>query len=370
MAPFGVVPMLVGLLAADRFAEGDSYASVAVGLGAAVVSAMVLGAALASLLFAPIVAAAGAPGFFAPFGRSFEVAAARGARPTLWLGLRVGTIFGVWFAAFGHLGYYLDGQGRIGPPVLLGLFAVMTAAPRALALLANVWADLDEDATVAGASTGQLRGLAWMILPALLALGASFAVAAFVPIPLHRGESPAPQQRGFHPEVSGGYVQSGRLPGTSVRVRVLERGIAVEADDGGGAGELEVDFETSQGWLIVEQRTRQGRPVDEFRVAVSNGEQWASTIVDADGVRLDDSTTDRTFGRLGRLGSAGLAVAALCLLFLTFTVGVELGEARRLHAPALLEGERHPRASPRSRGRCASARTAARSTGAHRRSAG
>ena len=72
-----------------------------------------------------------------------------------------------------------------------------------------------------------------------------------------------------------------------------------------------------------------------FLVAVSDGTRWGSTIVDANGVRLDDSITARVFGRLGRFGLLAFAAGMLLLLWIAFSLGSELGAARALDAPGL-----------------------------------
>lgn len=335
--------MLAASVVAEHLTEGlGEGVQLAAVLVAGPASAIGLGAALASLLYAPILAVAGEAGFFAPFGRSFELAAARGAGPSLRTGATVGAVYAAFGLAFALGGSFLGaGVDRASPAMLCGPLGVAFATPRVLAMLANVWADADvARPATEPASQARLRGLAWMIAPALIAVAAAFLVTAAVPLPMQRGASPAPQQRGLHPEMLGRPIREGRLPGTSVRVRAEGRGVVVEADDGGGAGAIDADFPTYDAWIFVDQRTRGGEPVPEYRVAVSDGTHWAWTVVDDDGVRLDDSLADRTLGRLGRVGSAGLAIGALLLLFLTFTVGVELGSARGLQAPALLAGER------------------------------
>lgn len=344
LGAFGAVTVTLGAVG-EHLAGGLAHpVRLACALSAGAAGAIVLGASLATLLFAPIVSVAGVQGTLTPFSRSFELAAARGAGPSLRLGAAVGGVYALAFVALGVVGFAIAESTPVAVGLLFAALGPVIATPRALAMLANAWADVvprapADEVAPAGA---RLRGLALLIAPALLALLAALTVAAVVPIPLRRGEPPAPQQRGIHPELLGGAVRAGRLPGTSVRVRLLDRGVAIEADDGGGAGELDVDFDTRHAWLSLEQRTRGGAPIPEYRIVVSDAEHWASTMVDADGVRLDDSLSDRTLGRLGRIGSGGLAVGALLLLFLSFTTGVSLGEARTLHAPALLDGERAP----------------------------
>ncbi|MBX3269317.1 MAG: hypothetical protein KF729_03595 [Sandaracinaceae bacterium] len=314
-------------------------AQVGLGLAVGFATPVVVGAALASLLFAPVAAVGGVDGPFAPFARSFELAASRGAHASLLTGAGVGAIFGAAFALLGGVAYAVTDQPAAA--VLWAPLAALFAAPRALALLANLWASVEAEVPAyAGPSDARLRALGWLVAPALLVVLGAFVAAAAVPRPMQSSPAGA-AARGITPEMlDRGLVREGRLPGTDVRVRVLERGIAIEADDGGGAGAIDAGFDTLAGVVYVDRRTRDGRPIDEYRVLVTNGERAAYTVVDARGVRLDDSLTRRTFGRLGQLGSIGLALGALLLLFLTFTVGAELGEAQTLAAPAFLGGER------------------------------
>lgn len=307
-----------------------------------VLGAVGLGAALGPLLFAPVVAVDGVRGVFAPFARGFELAAQRGPRATARTGAVVGARVAFPYACFGLAVFLgLDGADRVDSLMLLGPLAALVAAPRVLAQLALTYARLaeapaDEAADATGTDSG-FCGLAWLIAPPPIALLLVLLVAALVPMPMRTGTFSQTEGRGLRGIHSNLGARAGRLPGTSITVRADGDGIVIEAADGGGAGELEAGFETRWAYLQVDRRTRDGEPIDAYRVTVTDGERWARTEVNGDGVRLDDSFTDRTFGRLGVVGSAGLGLALLLLLYLTFTMGGEVGAARRLRAPALLE---------------------------------
>jgi len=343
----GVVTFAVAEFAlvavASHLTDGDGtlYRFIVLFLTGAL-GAVGVGAALGPLLFAPIVAVDGVRGVFAPFTRSFELAARRGPRATARTGAVVGARVAFPFGCLGLLVFLGSGaMDRVEVLMLVGPLAVVGATPRVLALLALTYARLGEapvdEATAPTRADRGLRGLAWLIAPAPIALLVALLAAALVPLPMQTGafdDAEGRGLRGIHPTLG---VRAGRLPGTSVSVRAEGDGIVIEAADGGGAGELEAGFETRWAYLRVEQRTRDGEPVDAYRITVTDGERWARTEVNADGVRLDDSFTDRTFGRLGAIGSGGVGLALLLLLYLTFTMGGELGAARRLAAPALLE---------------------------------
>jgi len=340
---FGLAGFAVVAVASHLTEGGGALYRFVAMLLAGVLGALGLGAALGPLLFAPIVAVDGVRGMFAPFTRSFELAAQRGPRATARTGVVVGARLAFPFACFALAAFLgFDSADRVETLMLLAPLAAVVAAPRALAQLALTYArsaeaPADEAESPAG-SGRSLRGLVWLIAPAPIALLLALLAAALVPLPMRTGTYDATEGRGLrgiHPTLG---VRAGRLPGTSVTIRADGDGIVIEAADGGGAGELEAGFETRWAYLQVEQRTRGGEPLDTYRITVTDGERWARTEVDSDGVRLDDSFTDRTFGRLGVVGSAGLGIALLLLLFLSFTMGAELGAARRLGAPALLEG--------------------------------
>src|SRR5690606_16012275 len=104
--------------------------------------------------------------------------------------------------------------------------------------------------------------------------------------------------------------------GTPDHIRALVRqtpdGVAIEARDGGGAGYVRAGFET--GGLSIEDGRSFGGPPGSLAViaisrhAVSDMHERSYTIVDGDGVRLDDSLTDRVLGRLGIVGGAAIAL--------------------------------------------------------------
>lgn len=303
---------------------------------------VLLGAALAPLahvLFVAVSDGPGSRGVFGPLAASFEYAARRGPRQSLLDGARAGALLGVVNAAIGLALHALAlAETAPGSALLAVPVAVVFGAPFALAAIADAHVQVDteqrRDAEPSRAPA-RLRALAWLLGPAIAGLLAMFAGASLVPSPMRHTDLDPDPRRGMRGVAISAESQRARLPGTSVVVRTTANGIAVEADDGGGAGAVDAGFDTTQSGLYVAQRTRGGVLQPSFLVAVTDGETWATTDVDMDGVRLDDSMAERTFGRLGAFGNGALAMALLLLLYLTFTLGSELGAARTLDAPSL-----------------------------------
>jgi hypothetical protein len=122
----------------------------------------------------------------------------------------------------------------------------------------------------------------------------------------------------------------------SVSVRTTDDGVMVEAADGGGAGAIEAGFDTRQAALFVTPGGFRDPP-GSFEIEVTDGERWAVTLVDADGVRLDDSLSDRVIDRLGAFGALAALLGFALLLILGFVTSAEVGAARTLEAPKLLD---------------------------------
>ncbi len=290
-----------------------------------------LGAAASPLLFAPLLAADGAK-LFEAFSLSFQVAARLGARASARLGAQVGGAL-----ALGLLPAAAVAHASPAATVIVAPFAIALGAPLAIALLADAIAEaqtLDqraEDTAAPPDVPAGLRGIFRLLAPGLAGVGAAVLVAAATPLPLAPWASDidAPQ-RGLRTDVQ---LVPQRLPGTTVQVSARPHGLRIEADDGGGAGEVELPLEGEVVGVMVVERAE---PAGTFVVAATDGAEWVATVVDADGVRLDDTLARRVFVRLGRVGTALLAAGLLVLLWLVFSVGSELGTARALDVPDLL----------------------------------
>lgn len=330
MAAFGAGVVLLSLAVEHLLPSGAARDGVSLAAGG--LASIGLGVAFAPLMFAPFFAADGTKGPLKPFSRSFQLAARMGPRRSAALGALVGGAIGAGLV--GMTGLFLLGDDSLGALVLAAPFAGALGSPLAIAILADAFVELEgaedeaEDLPVAR----RVRGLWGLLLPALLLVGAAFVAAALSPSPMRESRPVEEVERGFHGIGALHGEQVRRLPGTSVRVRTLERGVSVEADDGGGAGTIDARFDTSDVGLFVFER--EDEP-STFVIAITDGTRWARTVVDSDGVRLDDGLAQRVFGRLGTPGLGALALGLLLLLWIAFSLGSELGTARTLDVPDL-----------------------------------
>jgi hypothetical protein len=194
-----------------------------------------------------------------------------------------------------------------------------------LALLADAYVRSAAPApTVEARAPRRLRTLALVLVPLLLIPSAATIAAAFTPTPMRPlGDPPVP----------GGVLERTSFPG--VQVRKTAGGVSIEASDGGGAGAVRAGFDPrNTGLIVIDDGSRYGVP-GSWAVIVTDGDQGAYTIVNGDGVRLDDSLGERVLGRLGVMGGTALALGVVLLLVLAWRLGVSLGEARTLDAPDL-----------------------------------
>jgi hypothetical protein len=99
------------------------------------------------------------------------------------------------------------------------------------------------------------------------------------------------------------------LPGTEVRVAAVEDGIVLSVPDGGGAGRVR-----GVAWPTA-VRARPVRCGDDacFELVVEGSNRTARTVVDADGVRRDDSLFERVTRRVSPLSPCAALVALGCL---------------------------------------------------------
>ncbi len=315
----------------------------AAGFAAALVASIVAGAALAPFAFAPFAVADGVPGLLRPLTRSFELAARLGPARILRLGATAGRWMGVSCLAVAAIFVATVPDRALSSALLAAPFAIIPGPPLAGALLAEAYVEAsalpERGATGAGASA-RLSALAIVLAPTVLLLAAALFAAALTPTPMRAVAMNEPIRRGLHGAYIAAEPQRRELPGGRASVRSTDRGVVVEAPDGGGAGAIDARFDTTQCALFVEPGETYGGAPGTHAVIVTSGDRWALTIVDGDGVRQDDGLTRRTMGRLGRFGSGALGLGMLLLLVLAYRIGVDLGEARALDVPDLREARR------------------------------
>jgi hypothetical protein len=310
----------------------------AAALLAALAGAMGVGAALAPLSFAPFLVADGVRGVARPLLRSFELASHLGPGRAARLGATAGGAIGLSLLLVVGL-FGLTAPDVEGPyTALLAVpFGIVPGPPLAAALLADAYLELRasevEDEHVDVRVGPRLGALAGLLVPTGGALLVTLVLAALKPMPMR---PLAPHQiAGLDGFRIAAQPITRRLPDTSIRVRTTAGGVVVEAADGGGAGAVDAGFEADQVALEVADGAVYGGPAGSFAVLLVTDEARAVTLVDAEGVRLDDGLDRRVLGRLGPLGT-GLALAGLVLALLAlFVTSSELGRARGLEAPRL-----------------------------------
>ncbi|MEC7524150.1 MAG: hypothetical protein VYE22_29990 [Myxococcota bacterium] len=314
---------------------------------AAALACLGAGATFGPLLFTPYCVAHGAPPLAAPW-RSFAIASQLGPRRTALLGATAAATIG--FPALILL--WALGAGRevdlSAAAFLAGPFAVMTA-PLVTARIAARYAEVvSRDATDHDvAPSRRLEAIAALLLPVGVGLLVALTVAAFTPTPL--GETDERSVRVIAASADAFTVPQGSprgVPGASFGVRRDEGRVYVEAWDGGGTGAIEFDLDLAPMAIVAGDGTLVGGPPGSLAIVASGQEslggpeRYRMTLVDADGVRLDDGVLTRTFGRLGAFGAGALGLGVLCVLGFAFVLGREIGEARALDAPRLEQGGR------------------------------
>ena len=313
----------------------------AIGLGGALALSVAIGTMLGPFLFAPLVAADGTKGVLTPITRSFEIAARIGPRETAALGAMVGAVMGA--SVLGFLGLFLLGGGSgadpTGPMLIAAPFAIAPGPALVLALVAERYArarraDAADDGREV-ALTPRIKGVLGLLAPVVALFVASVVIAAATPLPMRElGDSSFEIRRGFEMP-----VESLTLPvgDRTVVVRAADHGVVVEAADGGGAGAIAAGFDTAPETGAVLTVTPSSESPGAFEIAITDREHRAVTVVDADGVRLDDSSSDRVIDRLGVVGALAAALGFALLLVLGFFTSAEVGAARTLEAPRLLD---------------------------------
>lgn len=292
---------------------------------ATLVAGALVGAPLAPLALAPIAAADGENGMLRPLVRSLELTAHVDPRRLAALGAGAG--------ALTSAGFVLSGLWFTLAPRLLAtpLFIVVVLAGCADAYVTLAAHDRQ---TRAAPLPRRVRSLA-LAVASLVLLGVCTTVvvtciAALTPTPM-RVLGHLPPARELH---EPDFV----LPGTSVHVQRLLDGVSIETPDGGGAGFVRAklgDFHGRSASYIDDDAAAYGGPQGSIAVLATDGYNWAVTFVDRNGVRLDDSLTDRVLGRFGAVGMASLAIAAMLVFVLVAVFGTALGRARTLGAPRL-----------------------------------
>ncbi|MCC6874162.1 MAG: hypothetical protein IT378_07620 [Sandaracinaceae bacterium] len=290
-----------------------------------------VGAVLAGWAFAPLCASEQTP---AGLVRSFELAVQGGFRNALALAAGLGATAGALVVVASEIaGWWL------GVPVIFIALPLLGGA-----LVAGRYAVLGARAPSTEVRAS-LRASAVLLVPSLLAFGMAAASAALTPAPMRPGVA----TRGVWHD--GG--EQVWLQGTTVSARVVPGGVEVAAEDGGGAGLVPSD---RPGTMV-----RAWREGDHFRIELG-GDEVRYTLVDRDGVRLDDGLDRRVLERLGIAGQAACGWGALLLAVFALYAGVRIGRAQALDAPPLaggagagpwaLEGVRRPGGQgPRVEGR-------------------
>lgn len=302
------------------------------------IGASAFGAALGPLLFVPFVLAEGRHRFVAAIARSFELGTRLGAARTAWLGgvVGLGLASGVAAASLLVFALRMDEPDHWGFLLLAQPVGLALAVPWCVARIARGYVAMQ--VSEEQRAVPRLRAMALVLAPGLLVCAAALFVGAWTPTPMRALAPDVPRpdpRRGLHPALADEVI----LPGTSVRVTPLARGVNISADDGGGAGPVddphigEVDA-----MLVIEPGEEHGGPPGSFAV-VRTYWPWASvTIVDRDGVRLDDGLKERVLDRMGRVGIGLLAFALAAIFALVFWLGRAIGRARTIDAPRLEAG--------------------------------
>ncbi|MGE0789497.1 MAG: hypothetical protein AB7S26_27730 [Sandaracinaceae bacterium] len=308
-------------------------------LALASIAPIAIGAALGSFVFAPFLALDHDRGPLDACAASFELAARTGPLAAARLGAVAGVPLGLAVAISGGLGLVV-GEGAIAffvpfVAVACGSFAsvVLLATPFVNAAREVELEESGRDRSTGASAASQLRRLTLLAAPAVVLVVASFALAASRPSAMQEwARVPSSHAIPLGPQHGEQVV---RIEGTSVTVRTVPGGVMIEADDGGGAGRVASHDRFGERALIV--RPRVGHP-GEYVVALTDGIHREGTVIDSDGVRLDDSLHARTFGRLGPLGTTVFVLGLALLFWIVTTTGFELGTARALAVPDMSHG--------------------------------
>jgi hypothetical protein len=349
----GLVALCAGV-ALYLLGDAGAVASFSV-LSAVVLCASIgLGAALAPLAFTAFALGDGETSVGRALARSFELSArigplrlartgaAAGAKLGLGALLTVATTLALALLLATAVGdEMLWSEDAVGA-VLLGLPAGLALAmPFAGAGLAREYVAHDHVERAQARPVPRLRAIALLLAPGALVCAAAFFTAAFRPTPMRGLDDSALPRMPWPSEITA----SAQLPGTSVRAVIDAGDVRIEADDGGGAGRVDARLPRGPRQVFVDSGERWGGPPGTFAVIVSD--DWGSfdpeyrlTLIDADGVRLDDGLEERVLDRLGIEGLALSLIVILLSIALALKLARDVGAARTLEAPASEEKAR------------------------------
>jgi hypothetical protein len=307
-----------------------------------VATAVALGAALGPGAFVPLALADRGTSVGSALALSFELAARLGTRRAIVLGAGAAACIAVPVAlACVVLLDPLDEHGVVVSVVLALPLGLAVGPSLAGALLADAYVDASARARREPVEApAHLRTLALLVVPAFALLGGALAVAALTPTRMRELPPEPSSLRSWRAEGPRPAPVTRPLPGGRAYVRTTERGVVLEAHDGGGAGAVSAGFDTSESIVSVRDGARYGGPEDTHAVVITDGTRWAVTIVDSDGVRLDDGLGARVLARLGTSGALALVLALALLLALAARWIAAVGEARALDVPELREAGR------------------------------
>jgi hypothetical protein len=298
---------------------------------------LVLGLVVSPLAFMPFAAASHTRGTVTGAPHSYRVAIALGPIRLLagTLAANACLVVGVLVASVGRA------TGSKWPP-LLGFLLLAGMVPVSFTIVRGLYlrgltrftegdpfaSDEDGSGPRLTDLPRRVRAVAWSLAPASLGLAVALVAAAMTPTPLRDAGRPDSRKCA----VDGSH--SLQLP--SAQVTATSQGIRIEAPDGGGAGFVPAGFE-ADGRLPLHLRQRGD---GSYEVRACTLRRAAFTIVDGQGVRLDDGIARRVLGRLGTLGGGALFIAFALFSALIGIVGRRLTEARYLAAPRLSPSER------------------------------
>lgn len=296
-----------------------------------IVAGALVGAALAPFSLAPMVTAAGVKKLSDAVVRSLELTSTVGPLALARRGAALGALLTGTVALSSALSPLLASASIA--QLAVWLLPACGCVVLSMSTLADAFVTLSTrrlPKSTPPRLPGRLHALARLAASFFVIPVSALAIAALTPTAMRPLEKP-PFRRGL-------YEEKRELPSGGVHVRQRGDGIVIEALDGGGAGFVRTPFPMSQAAIFVEDGTLCGGPPESFAVLAVGHSRWACTVVDRDGVRLDDSLGDRVFGRLGPVGGSALTLGLVLLFVLAFRLAVSLGEARTLEAPDLGSG--------------------------------
>ncbi|AKF07861.1 hypothetical protein [Sandaracinus amylolyticus] len=318
-----VIASLVGLGAARAVSHSAPLA-----IALAIVLPSALGVVLAPFVLAPVAWLDREEGVVAALVRAFELAVRRGALPTLRDGASLGALVGI-AASLGVAFLQLDGAA-----ILVAVWAsIAIGAPIGASVLARAYVDGSARAAFDGATDAQvsrgLRRVAVLVTPAAWMLAIALVAAMLTPSPMRRVDHARALASAAVATVEPGDELV--LPGDhGLVVAPGEDGVLVRTADGGGAGHVAWkganDYDVRLSLLVVRTRFRD---VDAWALVFGDD----ATFIDDEGVRLDDSFTDRLAARLDVQSLALVLIALVALAWWSLRLARAMARARALDAP-------------------------------------